>query len=214
MPPVLSLVERREPAMNATSGDGGGGFHRTQQRHGHEGLGTVPIVCIVLACVAVAVGGGVVCFLCKRKKRRRAAREREVAARIAREEIPHGRERQERTGGDPTGIVIEQQAGTGAGGRHDGLSSSEANVLDRSGAIAHSDDNGGCPMCRSAFGIEAGKLPMRLDCGHLFHHRCIRPWVKVNKSCPVCNSNQITFLGLGQEEESSSRDAVRSSFHL
>ncbi|TVU06100.1 hypothetical protein EJB05_49292, partial [Eragrostis curvula] len=177
--------------MNA-SGDAASGYQRTV--HGHGGLSTGAIVGIAVGCaIAFAVAVGIVCCHCKRKRRRRAAREQEMAARIAREEMAHGhgRERQEHTG-----IVIDQ-GGVGSDGRDEGQSSREAEGLDRSGAVTHGDDYGGCPMCRSAFGIDAGDLPTRLDCGHLFHGQCIRPWVKVNKSCPVCNSDQITFLGLG-----------------
>ncbi|CAG8438781.1 8728_t:CDS:2 [Ambispora leptoticha] len=43
-----------------------------------------------------------------------------------------------------------------------------------------------CPVCKDDFkeGEEATALP----CNHSFHDECIRPWLKMNGTCPVCRN--------------------------
>ncbi|CAL5420830.1 unnamed protein product [Camellia sinensis] len=43
-----------------------------------------------------------------------------------------------------------------------------------------------CPVCleECGDGTELTSLP----CSHLFHHRCIVPWLKSHNSCPMCRS--------------------------
>lgn len=44
-----------------------------------------------------------------------------------------------------------------------------------------------CNICLSE--IEKGKY---LNCGHVFHIKCIKEWVSVNAKCPICKSSIIT----------------------
>lgn len=41
-------------------------------------------------------------------------------------------------------------------------------------------------LCR-LFGV-----PQVLECGHSFHSKCIRKWVRKKKCCPVCRRNLLT----------------------
>lgn len=31
----------------------------------------------------------------------------------------------------------------------------------------------------------------KLDCGHIFHLRCIKQWIQSNTTCPVCRNELI-----------------------
>ena len=44
-----------------------------------------------------------------------------------------------------------------------------------------------CNICLSE--IEKGKY---LNCGHVFHLKCIKEWVSVNAKCPICKASIIT----------------------
>jgi len=44
-----------------------------------------------------------------------------------------------------------------------------------------------CNICLSE--IEKGKY---LNCGHVFHLKCIKEWVSLNAKCPICKSSIIT----------------------
>jgi len=37
-------------------------------------------------------------------------------------------------------------------------------------------------------GFEEGKKAVRLNCGHLFHQECLRPWLGMRDACPYCNT--------------------------
>ncbi|CAL5059816.1 unnamed protein product [Urochloa decumbens] len=42
----------------------------------------------------------------------------------------------------------------------------------------------GCAVCKD--GIAAGLSVLRLPCKHYFHADCIRPWLAIRNTCPVC----------------------------
>ncbi|CAG8448469.1 6653_t:CDS:2 [Ambispora gerdemannii] len=50
-----------------------------------------------------------------------------------------------------------------------------------------------CPVCKDDFkeGEEATALP----CSHSFHDECIRPWLKMNGTCPVCSNGNFNGNG-------------------
>lgn len=67
-----------------------------------------------------------------------------------------------------------------------------------------------CRMCTRSVGHE--EQPEILHCGHSFHRRCIRRWLRVNLACPVCNSTQIGLSGEVDGEASPPRQRhLRSS---
>lgn len=42
-----------------------------------------------------------------------------------------------------------------------------------------------CTVC--CMELEDGEHVMRLPCGHFYHPDCIRPWLALNKACPICS---------------------------
>ncbi|XP_059629323.1 E3 ubiquitin-protein ligase BIG BROTHER-like isoform X2 [Cornus florida] len=42
-----------------------------------------------------------------------------------------------------------------------------------------------CVICCKNF--ERGKLLISLPCAHKYHSKCITPWLKIRKTCPICN---------------------------
>ncbi|KAK8899961.1 hypothetical protein M9Y10_002284 [Tritrichomonas musculus] len=43
-----------------------------------------------------------------------------------------------------------------------------------------------CPICLC--NIKIGSLIVQAKCGHVFHHKCIRPWFVEHHSCPICRA--------------------------
>lgn len=41
-----------------------------------------------------------------------------------------------------------------------------------------------CPICQEEF--EPGDDIVQLTCHHIFHKDCIKKWLKINKTCPIC----------------------------
>ncbi|XP_044969748.1 E3 ubiquitin-protein ligase EL5-like [Hordeum vulgare subsp. vulgare] len=86
------------------------------------------------------------------------------------------------------------------------IGESGARRLPAERAIVHTDQSGagegdgvqatGCPMCLRPYDNEPGRgAPERLNCGHVFHEQCIKPWVAVNLACSVCNRTHIELCG-------------------
>ena len=46
-----------------------------------------------------------------------------------------------------------------------------------------------CIICFYPLGNEA---IAQVDCGHIYHHKCIKNWLKVGKTkkCPMCNTGE------------------------
>jgi E3 ubiquitin-protein ligase AIP2 len=43
------------------------------------------------------------------------------------------------------------------------------------------------PVCTVCYDdIAIGKKGMFIPCGHIFHPKCIKPWLKEHSTCPVC----------------------------
>lgn len=43
---------------------------------------------------------------------------------------------------------------------------------------------GGCAVCQ--YDCKAGDVIVETPCGHVFHVKCLQPWLKVNTTCPQC----------------------------
>ncbi|XP_048560743.1 E3 ubiquitin-protein ligase RDUF2-like [Triticum urartu] len=87
------------------------------------------------------------------------------------------------------------------------IGESGAGRLSADTAVVHTGESSGagegagvqatvCPMCTRPYDNEPCRwAPERLNCGHVFHGQCIKPWVAVNLACPVCNTTHIQLLG-------------------
>ncbi|GMT28955.1 hypothetical protein PFISCL1PPCAC_20252, partial [Pristionchus fissidentatus] len=51
----------------------------------------------------------------------------------------------------------------------------------------HVDDGRQCFICMDQF-TQVGDRVAEMTCGHIFHTDCIIPWLKRNKTCPVCRA--------------------------
>ncbi|KAF5470169.1 hypothetical protein F2P56_010701 [Juglans regia] len=45
-----------------------------------------------------------------------------------------------------------------------------------------------CYICLADYG-DADMLRLLPDCGHLFHGKCVDPWLRLHPTCPVCRSS-------------------------
>ncbi|RCH80946.1 hypothetical protein CU097_003914, partial [Rhizopus azygosporus] len=57
-----------------------------------------------------------------------------------------------------------------------------------------------CAVCKDAF--EATEQVIQLPCEHIFHDDCIKPWLKLNSTCPVCRHSVLP----DQQEHSQQSD--------
>ncbi|KAI9250315.1 hypothetical protein BY458DRAFT_26846 [Sporodiniella umbellata] len=46
-----------------------------------------------------------------------------------------------------------------------------------------------CAVCKDTF--ERTEQVIQLPCEHIFHDDCIRPWLKLNSTCPVCRKSVL-----------------------
>ncbi|CAO3702851.1 unnamed protein product [Rhizopus stolonifer] len=46
-----------------------------------------------------------------------------------------------------------------------------------------------CAVCKDTF--EITERVIQLPCEHIFHDDCIRPWLKLNSTCPVCRKSVL-----------------------
>lgn len=51
-------------------------------------------------------------------------------------------------------------------------------------APSEEEASSGCAVCKD--GVATGQLVVRLPCKHFFHGDCIRPWLAIRNTCPVC----------------------------
>ncbi|CAI2177038.1 14529_t:CDS:2 [Funneliformis geosporum] len=63
----------------------------------------------------------------------------------------------------------------------------------------------GCPVCKDEFKI--GEEAVDLPCTHTFHYDCIKPWLKMNGTCPVCRYSLI----IQDNNEQNGNDGTGSS---
>merc|ERR1719187_168248 len=64
-----------------------------------------------------------------------------------------------------------------------------------------------CAICIDNF--EAGSVVRHLTCTHVYHKKCIDPWLVDKGTCPQCKADILKSLGLGEAvQQPSSADAV------
>ncbi|KAI7901315.1 uncharacterized protein BX663DRAFT_104694 [Cokeromyces recurvatus] len=60
-----------------------------------------------------------------------------------------------------------------------------------------------CAVCKDQFGVEEEVI--ELPCDHIFHDECIKPWLKLNSTCPVCRHSVLS----DQQQQESSNETNR-----
>lgn len=76
--------------------------------------------------------------------------------------------------------------------RRNGMSEKEINRLPRrrfgqgdgGGQEGSVDSNLECSVCLEDF--EKDEVLITLACGHHYHERCLVPWIRINRTCPMC----------------------------
>lgn len=63
----------------------------------------------------------------------------------------------------------------------------------------HADSRILCAVCFNKFKLNEGDV-RKLPCNHMFHDKCIFPWLQSNPTCPTCraplpNQNDGDFVG-------------------
>ncbi|KAG9307781.1 hypothetical protein G9A89_023346 [Geosiphon pyriformis] len=68
-----------------------------------------------------------------------------------------------------------------------------------------------CPVCKDDFkeAEEATTLP----CKHAFHDECIRPWLKMNGTCPVCRYSLVQQDGGGNDQNRNDGSSSSGAFN-
>uniref|UniRef100_A0A914C4Y9 RING-type domain-containing protein n=1 Tax=Acrobeloides nanus TaxID=290746 RepID=A0A914C4Y9_9BILA len=56
-----------------------------------------------------------------------------------------------------------------------------------------------CPICLGLFEDELEAILLKLPCKHLFHKKCIIPWLEKAATCPYCRSDLPTDDELYEE---------------
>jgi len=49
-----------------------------------------------------------------------------------------------------------------------------------------------CSVCSDGF--RKGEKIRKLPCKHIFHDKCIMPWLDQNSTCPNCRFNLLEFF--------------------
>jgi hypothetical protein len=71
-----------------------------------------------------------------------------------------------------------------------GMSNEDIEKLD-SYVLTEKLEQVSCPICQDDFIINETKIT-KLVCGHIYCTECIKPWLEINKTCPVCREEQPT----------------------
>ncbi|KAG0742071.1 hypothetical protein G6F57_010151 [Rhizopus arrhizus] len=56
-----------------------------------------------------------------------------------------------------------------------------------------------CAVCKDAFDVT--EKVIQLPCEHIFHDDCIKPWLKLNSTCPVCRKSVLPEQPVHTTEE-------------
>lgn len=76
--------------------------------------------------------------------------------------------------------------------KHGGLTGEELDLLDSLPRVEPNPQNL-CSICQENYTEHDQKHLLKLECGHIFHKRCILHWMKANAECPVCRGGNRIF---------------------
>lgn len=51
-------------------------------------------------------------------------------------------------------------------------------------------DSAACSICLGDY-KETDEFRMLPECGHLFHLKCVDPWLRLNPTCPICRNSPM-----------------------
>ncbi|KAM3274044.1 hypothetical protein ACQJBY_043305 [Aegilops geniculata] len=60
---------------------------------------------------------------------------------------------------------------------------------DHDGAAATSDDRSECVICMEPYEAGGDRSRVLPSCGHMFHRRCLRAWLRTSSTCPLCRAS-------------------------
>lgn len=69
-------------------------------------------------------------------------------------------------------------------------------TLNSSSELVQNHDEACCAICIDDF--EAGAVVRHLTCKHVYHKKCIDPWLTEKGTCPQCKADILKSLGLGE----------------
>merc|ERR1740121_1511049 len=59
--------------------------------------------------------------------------------------------------------------------------------VDASTVEKHVQENPCCPICMEDYAACDAKDVLRVKgCGHIYHRQCLKNWMNVNRTCPLC----------------------------
>lgn len=82
------------------------------------------------------------------------------------------------------------------------------NLADSSDVIG----GGSCSICLGEY-KEGDLLRLLPVCGHLFHTKCVDPWLRLHATCPVCRRSSVGQLGQPRLESETLAVTVDGGLH-
>lgn len=111
---------------------------------------------------------------------------------------------------DNIALLIQGAAGieeSDVGGRSKGVDQHFLDELERVNVKKELKQDAACAICTNEFHQDPHPLVVRLPCNekHLFDMDCIGPWLKFNRTCPMCRKDvtvkERVVLEDSEEEE-------------
>lgn len=60
---------------------------------------------------------------------------------------------------------------------------------DHDGSAATSNDRSECVICMEPYEAGGDRCHVLPSCGHMFHRRCLRAWLRTSSTCPLCRAS-------------------------
>lgn len=72
--------------------------------------------------------------------------------------------------------------------------------------------SGNCTICFEKY--EKGQVIRNLPCGHKFHYKCMKPWLKTSIYCPLCRFDLKTYCSQKIDAQSNTQFLKNNQFSL